>query len=83
MRKLYYVTNSESRGVEGNFTKGPISVSVTYGDGNDTGVFNYMTFLATYNFNKTDNLNLFGGVELSPPVPMPSAMAAPRSAPMV
>ncbi len=66
---LYYVTNSESRGVEGNFTKGPISVSVTYGDGNDTGVFNYMTFLATYNFNKTDNLNLFGGVELSPTGP--------------
>jgi hypothetical protein len=61
---LYYVTNSENRGVSVTYTQGPGSLQVTYGDGNDTGVFNYLQFLGTYNFDSKNNINVFGGVEL-------------------
>jgi hypothetical protein len=61
---LYYVTNSESRGVSLNYNQGPVSGTVTFGDGNDTGVWNYLQFLGTYNFDSNNNINVFGGVEL-------------------
>jgi hypothetical protein len=61
---LYYVTNSENRGVSATYTQGPASLQVTYGDGNDTGVWNYLQFLGTYNFDSNNNLNVFGGIEL-------------------
>lgn len=61
---LYYVTNSESRGVSLNYNQGPVSAVVTFGDGNDTGVWNYLQFLGTYNFDSNNNINVFGGVEL-------------------
>ena len=61
---LYYVTNSENRGVSATYTQGPASVQVIYGDGNDTGVWNFLQFLATYNFDANNNLNLFGGINL-------------------
>jgi hypothetical protein len=62
---LYEVTNSESRGVSATLTEGPASLQVMYGDGNDTGVFNFVQFLGTYNFSATDNLNIFGGIHLA------------------
>ncbi len=61
---LFYVENATSRGVSASYTHGPANLTLTFGDGNDTGVFNYLQFLATYNFNSNNNLNLFGGIQL-------------------
>jgi len=61
---LYYVTNSNSRGVQVEYTTGPVDVTLLYGDGTDSGVFNYLQFLGTYNFNANNNLNVSGGVAL-------------------
>jgi hypothetical protein len=61
---LFFVENAASRGVSANYTCGPVNLTATFGDGNDTGVFNYLQFLATYNFNSNNNLNIFGGIQL-------------------
>lgn len=62
---LYYITNDENRGVSATVTEGPASLSVIYGDGSDTGVFDYLQFSGTYNFNAQDNLNVYGGIALA------------------
>lgn len=61
---IYYVQNSQARGVEGNYTHGPLSVTVEYGDGFDTGVFNFVQALATYTFNSSNVLNVYGAGNL-------------------
>ena len=58
------VENSESRGVSASYNKGPFSGTVVFGDGYDTGVFNYLQFLTSYDINANNNLNVFGGVAL-------------------
>ena len=58
------VENSESRGVSAIYTQGPLSGTVIFGDGNDTGVFNYLQFLATDTINSNNNFNVFGGIAL-------------------
>ena len=42
---LFGVENLQSRGVSLNFTKGPINATVMYGDGYNTGVFNFLQAL--------------------------------------
>jgi hypothetical protein len=59
---LYYVTNSSSRGVQAEYTHDPVDVTLLYGDGTDSGVFNYLQFLGTYTFNSNNNVNVYGGV---------------------
>lgn len=59
---LYYVENSSSRGVSATYTMGPVSATVVFGDGFDTGVFNTMQGLVTYTFNSNNALSLYGEV---------------------
>jgi hypothetical protein len=56
--------NSNSRGVEADFDHGPYSASVVFGDGYDTGVWNYLQYLATDKFNANNSLSVYGGVPL-------------------
>ncbi|MHB1303620.1 MAG: outer membrane beta-barrel protein [Acidiphilium sp.] len=62
---LFSVENSQSRGVSATYTQGPVSASVTFGDGFDTGVFNFLQALATYTFNSDNALSVFGATNLS------------------
>lgn len=57
---LYYVENSSSRGVSATYTHGPLSATVVFGDGFDTGVFNTMQALVTYTFDSNNALSLYG-----------------------
>jgi hypothetical protein len=56
--------NSNSRGVEADYTHGPLSASVAFGDGYDTGVWNYVQFLATDKINANNSISLYGGIPL-------------------
>jgi hypothetical protein len=56
---LWNVENSQNRAVEGTYTQGPVAVTVTFGDGYNTGVFNFLQGLVTYTFNSTNVLNVF------------------------
>jgi Putative beta-barrel porin-2, OmpL-like. bbp2 len=58
------VENSNSRGISASYTHGPLSGIVIFGDGYDTGAFNYLQFLATDTINANNNFNVFGGVAL-------------------
>ncbi|WP_286838924.1 MULTISPECIES: outer membrane beta-barrel protein [Acidiphilium] len=59
---LYYVENSSSRGVAVTYTQGPISGTVTYGDGFDSGVFNVVQGLVTYSPNANNAASVYGTV---------------------
>jgi hypothetical protein len=61
---LYYVENGTSRGVSGTYASGPIAATVTFSDGWDTGVFNWLQAQATYTFNASNSLTLFYGGNL-------------------
>jgi hypothetical protein len=61
---LFYVENSQARGVQLNYTQGPITASVQFGDGFDTGVFNFVQALATYTINSTNSASIFGAANL-------------------
>ena len=56
---IVYVQNSSARGVEANYTKGPFSATVEYGDGWDTGVFNFVQALGTYTIDPNNVLNVY------------------------
>lgn len=56
---IFEVQNSQSRGVSANYTAGPLSATVTFGDGFDTGVFNFLQALATYTINPTNAVNVY------------------------
>ncbi len=62
---LYNVQNYQSLGVMLNVSKGPVSASVAFGDGFDTGVFNFLQGLVNYNFNSTNSLSVYGATNLS------------------
>ncbi|MDR3521064.1 MAG: hypothetical protein P4L54_05540 [Acidocella sp.] len=61
---LFYVQNSNSRGVSVSYTKGAVAATVTYGDGFDSGVFNVLQGLLTYTFNSSNVLNIYGEANL-------------------
>jgi hypothetical protein len=61
---IFYVQNSQSRGVSGTYTAGPVSATVTFGDGYDTGVFNFIQALVSYTINPTNVLNVYGAGNL-------------------
>jgi hypothetical protein len=56
--------NSNSRGVQADYTHGPFSGSVVFGDGYDTGVWNYLQFLATDKLDASNSLSIYGGIPL-------------------
>jgi hypothetical protein len=57
----YWVENSSGPGVAGTYSNGPISVTVQYGDGWETGSWNFIQGYASYTFNADNTLNLYGG----------------------
>lgn len=61
---LYWVQNGQYDGVEGNYTKGPLSATISFGDGWDTHVFNFLQALVGYTFDSSNVLNLYYGGEL-------------------
>ncbi|MDE8350311.1 MAG: hypothetical protein POG74_12685 [Acidocella sp.] len=61
---LFYVQNNNSRGVSVAYTTGPISATLTFGDGFDTGVFNVLQGLVSYTFNSSNVLNVYGEANL-------------------
>lgn len=61
---LYYVESGNGRGISATYSKGPLSTIITFGDGWDTGVFNYLQVQSTYTFDSTNALTLFYGGNL-------------------
>jgi hypothetical protein len=61
---IFGVQNLNSRGVSANFTRGPLSATVMYGDGYNTGVFNFVQALVSYTFNASNVLNVYYGGNL-------------------
>jgi len=59
----WWVENSSSQGVALNYTFGPVSGSVEFGDGfpSDDGVFNFAQFIANYTISSTNTLSVFYG----------------------
>ena len=62
--EAYWVENGQNDGVSGNYTKGPLSATVVFGDGWDTHVFNFMQSLISYTFNPNNILNVYYGGNL-------------------
>ncbi len=56
---LWYVENAQDRGVQVNYSQGPVSASVQFGDGYDTGVFNFLQALGSYSFNSNNTLSVY------------------------
>jgi hypothetical protein len=57
----WWVENSSSQGVALNYTFGPVSGSVSFGDGfpADDGVFNFVQAIANYTISPTNTLSVF------------------------
>jgi len=62
--EILYVQNSQARGVEASYTTGPFAGTVEFGDGYDSGVWNYIQFLGTYTINSTNSATIYGGANL-------------------
>jgi hypothetical protein len=61
---IFAVQNSQSRGVTATYATGPVSATVTFGDGFDTGVFNMLQALVSYTINSSNVLNVYGAANL-------------------
>ncbi len=61
---IYYVENSSSRGVSASVNEGPVSATLVFGDGVDSGVFNTFQGLVTYNFDANNALSVFGAANV-------------------
>jgi hypothetical protein len=58
------VENSNSRGVQADYTHGPFSGTLVFGDGYDTGVWNYLQFLGEDKIDANNDVFIFGGIPL-------------------
>ena len=61
---LYYVENANAKGVQAVVTEGPLTATVQFGDGFDTGVFNFLQALVSYQFDSSNTLSVFYGGNL-------------------
>jgi hypothetical protein len=61
---IFAVENSQSRGIEATYTVGPVAATIEYGDGFDTGVWNFVQALATYTIDSNNALNVFAATNL-------------------
>lgn len=59
---IWWDENSSSTGVEAAGTEGPVTATVEFGDGFDSGVWNYGQALVTYNINSNNALNVYGAM---------------------
>jgi hypothetical protein len=62
--EIFYVQNSQARGVEASYTTGPFAATVEFGDGYDSGVWNYIQWLGTYTINSDNSASIYGGANL-------------------
>jgi hypothetical protein len=62
--ELYYPQAGNGRGVEAAYTAGPLTATASFGDGFDTGVFNYAQALVDYTINANNNVNVYYGGNL-------------------
>ncbi|MGH7114772.1 MAG: outer membrane beta-barrel protein [Stellaceae bacterium] len=58
---LWNQENAVNKGVQGNYTIGPVALSVSVNDGFDSGVFNWVTGSATYTLNPANTFELAAG----------------------
>jgi hypothetical protein len=56
---IYYVQNSQARGVQAALTEGPLTATVQFGDGFDTGVFNFVQALASYTIDSSNIASVY------------------------
>ena len=56
---IFAVQNSQNRGVEVAYTKGPVAVSAIFGDGFDDGVWNTVQLLGTYTINSDNSVSAY------------------------
>ncbi len=61
---IFYVENSQSRGVSATYSHGLLSATLTFGDGFDTGVWNFLQGLVTYSPNSDNSVSLFAASNL-------------------
>ncbi|WP_298286084.1 hypothetical protein [Acidocella sp.] len=61
---LFYTENAQSRGVNVAYSQGPLSATVQFGDGSDSGVANFLQALVSYSFDANNTLNVFYGGNL-------------------
>lgn len=59
---IFAVQNSASTGVQANLTEGPVTAALQFGDGNDTGVWNYGQALVTYTIDPNNVANIYGSM---------------------
>jgi hypothetical protein len=67
---IFYVQNSESRGISVAYTTGPIAATVDFGDGYDNGVWNYVQALVTYTIDSSDAASIYGAANLGTTGPL-------------
>lgn len=61
---IFAVENLESTGVSATVTYGPATATITFGDGFDTQVWNYVQMSGAYTFNSNNVLTLYGATNL-------------------
>jgi hypothetical protein len=54
-----------SKGVQANYTIGPVATSVSFTDGFDSGVWNWVTGAVTYTLNSANSFEFVGGGNVS------------------
>jgi Putative beta-barrel porin-2, OmpL-like. bbp2 len=57
---LYSVKNSSSRGISASYVHGPVTSTLVFGDGFDSGAFNTFQVKTTYSFDPQNAVTLFG-----------------------
>jgi hypothetical protein len=62
--EIFAVQNSQTPGVEVSYTTGPFSGTVEFGDGYNTGVWNYIQALGTYTVNSDNAASIYLGANL-------------------
>ncbi|HVE20931.1 MAG TPA: hypothetical protein VNC39_03075 [Acidocella sp.] len=62
--EIFAVQNGPSRSVEATYTFGPISTTVNFGDGFDTGVWNYLQASTTYTINNDNAVTIYGATNV-------------------
>ena len=64
MTDIFYVENTQNVGVTANATFGPVAANLTFGDGFDTNVWNFLQASATYTINSSNAVTVFGATNL-------------------
>jgi len=62
---LWNQENAVNRGIQGNYTSGPVSLSLAWSDGFYSGRYNWLTGLATYNIDSNNAIAFDAGGNLS------------------